>query len=77
MAQASGCPVFTTNKAPMNEVGGNAAVYFDNPENHKECAEIIEKNLNNLNKIKEKGLENAKRFSTKKMIELYLKIYGK
>lgn len=28
-AMASGCPVITTNKAPMNEVGGNAAYYID------------------------------------------------
>jgi glycosyltransferase involved in cell wall biosynthesis len=28
-AMASGCPVITTNKAPMNEVGGKAAYYID------------------------------------------------
>ncbi|SHH03810.1 glycosyltransferase family 4 protein [Flavobacterium defluvii] len=28
-AMASGCPVITTNKAPMNEVGGMAAFYID------------------------------------------------
>lgn len=28
-AMASGCPVITTNKAPMNEVGGIAAYYID------------------------------------------------
>jgi glycosyltransferase involved in cell wall biosynthesis len=28
-AMASGCPVITTNKAPMNEVGGAAAFYVD------------------------------------------------
>lgn len=28
-AMASGCPVITTNKAPMNEVGGTAAFYID------------------------------------------------
>jgi len=27
-AMASGCPVITTNKAPMNEVGGTAAFYI-------------------------------------------------
>jgi glycosyltransferase involved in cell wall biosynthesis len=28
-AMASGCPVITTNKAPMNEVGGTSAFYID------------------------------------------------
>jgi glycosyltransferase involved in cell wall biosynthesis len=28
-AMASGCPVITTNKAPMNEIGGMAAYYID------------------------------------------------
>ncbi|HSN48389.1 MAG TPA: glycosyltransferase, partial [Flavobacterium sp.] len=28
-AMASGCPVITTNKAPMNEIGGKAAFYID------------------------------------------------
>ena len=28
-AMASGCPVITTNKAPMNEVGGKAVFYID------------------------------------------------
>ena len=28
-AQACGCPLFTSNRAPMTEIGGSAAVYFD------------------------------------------------
>jgi glycosyltransferase involved in cell wall biosynthesis len=30
-AMASQCPVITTNKAPMNEVGGKAALYRQRP----------------------------------------------
>jgi glycosyltransferase involved in cell wall biosynthesis len=30
-AQACGCPVFTSNLAPMNEIGSQAAVYVDPP----------------------------------------------
>lgn len=52
-AMASGCPVITTNKAPMNEVGGMAAYYIDKKptdvshlEKWKEAsANIVEKVL--------------------------------
>ena len=76
-AQASGCPVFTTNKAPMTEVGGNGAIYFKDPKNYKRCAKIIEKNINKLDIIRKKGVENAKNFSTQNMINTYIKIYKK
>lgn len=36
-AMASACPVITTNKSPMNEVGGSAAFYIDQKPN----AEIL------------------------------------
>ncbi|WP_438481967.1 glycosyltransferase family 4 protein [Oleiharenicola lentus] len=39
-AQACGCPVFTSNRAPMPEVGGRFAYYFD-PTNPLEAAQII------------------------------------
>jgi glycosyltransferase involved in cell wall biosynthesis len=32
-AMASGCPVITTNEAPMNEVGGTASLYIDKKPN--------------------------------------------
>ena len=28
-AQACGCPVFTSDRVPMTEVGGDAAIYLD------------------------------------------------
>jgi glycosyltransferase involved in cell wall biosynthesis len=73
-AQACGCPVFTSNRAPMTEVGGDAAVYFD-PENPRRAAEIIARNMNNRKKMKQLGLKNAKRFSTDKMVRKYIEIY--
>ena len=51
-AMASGCPVLTTNAAPMNEVGGSAAVYIErcpSPESviqwANESAKVIESTL--------------------------------
>ncbi|MCX6851360.1 MAG: glycosyltransferase family 1 protein [Verrucomicrobia bacterium] len=39
-AMARGCPVFTSNRAPLTEVGGDAVEYID-PENVEEAAEVI------------------------------------
>ena len=39
-AQACGCPVATVNRAPMNEVAGDAAIYID-PENWPAAAVIL------------------------------------
>jgi glycosyltransferase involved in cell wall biosynthesis len=39
-AQACGCPVFTSNRAPMTEVGGQSSRYFD-PTNPVGAARLI------------------------------------
>jgi len=39
-AQACGCPVFTSNRPPMNDVGGEAAIYIE-PDNPQSAAEKI------------------------------------
>ena len=78
-AQACGCMVFTTNRAPMTEAGAEAAVYF-NPDNHEETARIVTDTLKDskrVEEIRQKGFENAKRFDSKKMIDEYIKIYRK
>lgn len=75
-AMACGCPVITTNEAPMTEVAGDAAFLI--PKQPIEDIEIklwadnaaktVEKifSLSNeeRNTIIQKGLENAKRFDT-------------
>jgi glycosyltransferase involved in cell wall biosynthesis len=75
-AQASGCAVVTTDKNPMKEIAGNAAVYI-NPENIEQSAEIIIKNIKNFSALREMGFMNIKRFSSKKMAAEYVKIYEK
>jgi glycosyltransferase involved in cell wall biosynthesis len=74
-AQACGCPVFTSNKAPMTEVGGNGAVYFD-PDNPKQAARIIADNLSNRAKVIQAGFDNVKKFTSYGMIDEYLKVYN-
>ena len=43
-AMARGCPVFTSNRAPLTEVGGDAVEYID-PENSEAAAEVISNRL--------------------------------
>ena len=74
-AQASGCCVFTTNRKPMTEVGGDAAVYFD-PSDLPGAARIIKDALQDRDAIRERGLANARRFSTERMIEQYAAEYS-
>ncbi len=75
-AQACGCPVFTSNRAPMTEVGGDAAIYI-NPDSIEEAAREIAKNLPNTTKIKNAGMINVEQFSTQKMLNSYITLYNK
>lgn len=85
-AMSSGCPVITTNLAPMNEVAGKAAFYIPcrpsvKEANHwaEECAECLIKliQLSEQDRIKliQSGLENSKRFDTDHALEKIENIY--
>jgi glycosyltransferase involved in cell wall biosynthesis len=79
-AMASGCPVLTTNKAPMTEVGGKAAFYIDRrPSEEIYCKKWAQNSASKLNKIVELnsfefqstinlGIKNTERFSNDKVI---------
>jgi glycosyltransferase involved in cell wall biosynthesis len=73
-AQACGCPVFTSNLPPMNDVGGKAAIYIE-PNNHEEAASKILDYLPKLETLKSESLLNSQRFSTEKMIAEYVTLY--
>jgi glycosyltransferase involved in cell wall biosynthesis len=75
-AQACGCPVFTTNRPPMTEVGGQAAIYIE-PNNPKQAAATIVDRLPTLEMFKSKGIANAKKFTAEKMILDYINLYQK
>jgi glycosyltransferase involved in cell wall biosynthesis len=80
-AQASGCPVITSNLSSMPEAGGDAAFYI-NPDNPEEIGEAIKTVLED-NQLREKmiakGRENAKRFTpevfAKQITQLYSDTY--
>ena len=76
-AQACGCPVFTTNRSPMTEAGGSAAVYID-PSIPEAAASVILQSLGDkrkADKMREDGLRNIKRFSSEEMAKNYVRIY--
>jgi len=73
-AQACGCPVITSKREPMLEVGGNAAIYID-PENEAGAVKIIAESLKERDRWKSAGLKNAARYSRKGMIESYIQCY--
>ena len=74
-AQACGCPVFTSNRAPMTEIGGDAAVYFD-PLSPETAAEVIDSQFPNLQEMSDKGLANSAKFSNEAMRDAYLNKYS-
>jgi glycosyltransferase involved in cell wall biosynthesis len=78
-AQACGCPVATSNLAPMTEVGGASAIYFD-PRDHSDAANKLRILLNESkdeHAIRiEAGRENARRFDPSRMIDRYVEEYS-
>lgn len=90
-AMACGCPVITTDQAPMNEVGADAAIYVSNTEAFntlekwaqeasEKVADVVGLNTKDLNELRYKGLENVKRFDSHRTIPelnaLYTKAYN-
>ncbi|KGK29320.1 glycosyltransferase family 1 protein [Cellulophaga sp. E6(2014)] len=84
-AMASGCPVITTNDAPMNEVGGEAAFYIpkcptNNTENWEANAAIVLEQILQLHpedrklSIK-KGLKQSEKFHKDHIIDQIEEIY--
>lgn len=85
-AQACGCPVLTSDAAPMNEIGGVACSYIPVLK-PKDDAEVWAKNASNrliallsLNeaarsKLVAQGLTHVQQFNTEYAIESYLKHY--
>jgi glycosyltransferase involved in cell wall biosynthesis len=76
-AMACGCPVITSKEGSLPEVAGDAA-YYVSAYDMDDIADGIEKVFNddNLQKeLKQKGLEQVKKFSWKTTAEETLKVY--
>lgn len=83
-AMACGCPVMTTNEAPMTEVGGGAAYYIDRRpfSNASIWAEqsgyklfTVLQDKQQLQIHKEIGMEHVKQFDAESTISAYENIY--
>jgi glycosyltransferase involved in cell wall biosynthesis len=73
-AQACGCPVITTGRPPMSEVGGNAAVYI-NPDDMGDAADRVANALASRESLTANGLKNAERFAGATMAAGYVGAY--
>jgi glycosyltransferase involved in cell wall biosynthesis len=88
-AMASGCPVITTNEAPMTEVAGNAGFYISRKPSDQfalkdwsiKAARVMDHVLNlsavERQAVVKKGLANVKRFDTENMLDRVENIYIK
>jgi len=86
-AMASGCPVVTTNQAPMTEVSGGAAFLIDRrpfeaskteswaTEAARKVDEVIRLTDDERKRAIASGLENIKRFNTNVAIDRIEEIY--
>ena len=82
-AQASGCPVITTDAAPMREVGADAALYVARRDSSKQWAEnsadVLEAALNltsdERHALIRRGFGNVERFRLESALDQYEKIY--
>lgn len=74
-AQACGAPVIASNRHPMLEVSGGAALHAD-PDNPEAFAQALLElqDPEARNKCIQAGFENCRRFSTEKMTDAYIEL---
>ncbi|QNI33818.1 glycosyltransferase family 4 protein [Alloacidobacterium dinghuense] len=73
-AQACGCPVITSNRRPMTEIAGDAALYID-PDDPEQAARTIAEHVSDLSSLRSAGFTNLARFTTNKMVDSYMNYY--
>ncbi len=76
-AMACGCPVITSNAASLPEAVGDAAVKI-NPHSVEELSNAIVElvmDSNKTNKLKDKGMEQVKKFSWERCAEETVSVY--
>ncbi|MGB9418701.1 MAG: glycosyltransferase family 1 protein [Acidobacteriaceae bacterium] len=67
-AQACGCPAVTTDRAPMNDVAGGAAILID-PSQPETAARMIAEGLRDTTRLRTDGLRNAASYTAERMFE--------
>jgi glycosyltransferase involved in cell wall biosynthesis len=74
-AQACGCPVLTSDRAPLPEVAGDAAVFVD-PDVTADAAARLLAAWPARARLVAAGLDNARRFSMARMADGYAAVYA-
>jgi glycosyltransferase involved in cell wall biosynthesis len=75
-AQACGCPVVTSNRAPMTEIAGEAAVFVD-PADPGAAARTIREQWLRRDALREAGFHNLDRFNEDKMMDALCEVYDR
>jgi glycosyltransferase involved in cell wall biosynthesis len=75
-AMASGAPVVASSHPSLDEAAGDAAVRAD-PESAEELAAAIREALSRREELRRKGLEHARRFSWRRVGEIFLEGYAR
>lgn len=73
-AMACGCPVVTSDRPPMTDVGGRAASYID-PNDSVAASAVFESVLSCRSEWVALGLERAEHFSKENMLDGYVQCY--
>jgi glycosyltransferase involved in cell wall biosynthesis len=73
-AQGCGCPVITSDRPPMNEITGGAAILID-PENAEAAAATIAARIHQTNELRTGGLANVRSYSVEIAMDRYSKVY--
>jgi glycosyltransferase involved in cell wall biosynthesis len=73
-AQACKCPVITSARSPMKEVGGGAAILID-PEDPPGAAAEIAIRIDEREALKKAGLENVRSYSVETVISRYIALF--
>lgn len=75
-AHACGCPVLCLDRAPMSEVAGNAGLVHSVDDEAGFAADLLRlSDSEERARWSARALENAKRFSTARMISQYIALY--
>ncbi|PYI94613.1 MAG: glycosyltransferase family 1 protein [Verrucomicrobia bacterium] len=75
-AHACGCPVLCADREPMREVAGGAALTHPVKDETGFAADLLRlTNPEERARWSAKALENAKRFSTERMVTQYIELY--
>jgi glycosyltransferase involved in cell wall biosynthesis len=73
-AQACGCPVIASQRPPMTEVAGEAAIFID-PADPQAAAATIATGLQAREQLRAAGFRNLERFNENKVADRYCALY--